>query len=242
MSSIAVNILLALSAIIFGYAFGSIPFGVIIGKVFYHKDPRDYGSGNSGGTNAGRVLGKKAGIAVILCDMLKVVIPFYAFWAILAFSGIKETYEIFDDGLIYLWLFPVFATLGHCFPFYMHFRGGKAVSCYFGILGGTSYTSLVFSFAAFMFVLKGRKMVSAASIVAGGASLLFVWTMAILDYSIAGFDSSILFFNIGVGGMLYYSLEMAAAITLMYVLLVVRHIANIKRIKAGNESKITWLK
>lgn len=57
-----------------GYLLGSLPFALIIGKVFYHTDIRQYGSGNLGGTNAGRVLGKRAGISVIVFDVLKVVL------------------------------------------------------------------------------------------------------------------------------------------------------------------------
>ena len=59
--------------ILLGYLLGSLPFALIIGKVFYHTDIRQYGSGNLGGTNAGRVLGKKAGISVIVFDVLKVL-------------------------------------------------------------------------------------------------------------------------------------------------------------------------
>ena len=60
--------------ILLGYLLGSLPFALIIGKLFYKTDVRNYGSGNLGGTNAGRVLGKKAGISVIACDVLKVVV------------------------------------------------------------------------------------------------------------------------------------------------------------------------
>ncbi|WP_288342898.1 glycerol-3-phosphate acyltransferase, partial [uncultured Dubosiella sp.] len=67
------NILYSLLCLVLGYLLGSIPFALIIGKLFYHTDIRKHGSGNLGGTNAGRVLGKKAGIAVIVCDVLKVV-------------------------------------------------------------------------------------------------------------------------------------------------------------------------
>ena len=63
--------------ILLGYLYGSIPFALVIGKVFYNTDVRESGSGNLGGTNAGRVLGKKAGISVIVLDALKAVIIFY---------------------------------------------------------------------------------------------------------------------------------------------------------------------
>lgn len=74
--------------ILLGYLLGSLPFALIIGKVFYHTDIRQYGSGNLGGTNAGRVLGKKAGISVIVFDVLKVVLaiaianPKYRKWLV----------------------------------------------------------------------------------------------------------------------------------------------------------------
>ena len=65
------SIILTIVWVLIGYFFGSIPWGLIIGKVFYKTDIREYGSGNLGGTNAGRVLGKKAGIAVTILDALK---------------------------------------------------------------------------------------------------------------------------------------------------------------------------
>ena len=78
-----VNILLGIGSIVLGYLFGSIPNGVIIGRLFFHKDPRDYGSHNSGGTNVGRVLSKRAGVATIILDMLKIILPIYVTWAVL---------------------------------------------------------------------------------------------------------------------------------------------------------------
>ena len=65
------------AAVISSYLLGAIPNGVLIGKVFFGKDPRDYYSHNSGGTNTGRVLGKKIGLLVIVLDMLKTIIPIY---------------------------------------------------------------------------------------------------------------------------------------------------------------------
>lgn len=242
MNDALANALLCLVALVGGYLFGSIPSGVIIGRVFFHKDPRDFGSGNSGGTNTGRVLGKKAGFATIALDMFKVLIPFYCFWAYLAFSGVLSTYDIFDNGVLYLWLLPVAATLGHCFPVYLGFRGGKAVACYYGILGGTSYVSAGVALVAFLSLLKAKKMVSFTSLISSFICLVFVYVMATLDWVIPGFDTSILFWNFGVGGLLYYGFEMAGALTIIYVILVIRHAGNIKRLKAGTESKITWLK
>ena len=82
MDIILYNILAAILLIIIGYVFGSIPNGIWIGKIFFHKDPRDFGSGNSGGTNVGRVFGKKIGVLCIVLDCLKIIAPFIVAWAI----------------------------------------------------------------------------------------------------------------------------------------------------------------
>ena len=102
-----VNIVTALAAALLGYFVGAIPTGIIIGKVFFHKDIREYGSGNSGGTNAGRVLGKKIGLLVIILDMLKSVLVVYVVWAITTFAGLKEYYLFADAPKIFQDLRPL---------------------------------------------------------------------------------------------------------------------------------------
>lgn len=98
--------------ILLGYLLGSLPFALIIGKVFYHTDIRQYGSGNLGGTNAGRVLGKKAGISVIVFDVLKVVL------AIAIATQVSKVAGIWT-GLA--------CCIGHCYPVFAKFHGGKAL-------------------------------------------------------------------------------------------------------------------
>ena len=95
--------------ILLGYLLGSLPFALIIGKVFYHTDIRQYGSGNLGGTNAGRVLGKKAGISVIVFDVLKVVL------AIAIATQVSKVAGIWT-GLA--------CCIGHCYPVFAKFHGG----------------------------------------------------------------------------------------------------------------------
>ena len=85
MNILLLNILVSLIILIFGYVFGSIPTAVWVGKIFFHQDPRDYGSHNAGGTNAGRLWGKKVGFCVIMLDMIKTIAPLYISWAILTF-------------------------------------------------------------------------------------------------------------------------------------------------------------
>ena len=113
------QIFIILIWIIIGYIIGSIPWGLIIGKVFYKKDIRQYGSGNLGGTNAGRVLGKKAGIAVIVLDALKALI----LMVIARF--------IYPEAIAYT---GAAVMVGHCFPLFANFKGGKGVACAFGYL------------------------------------------------------------------------------------------------------------
>ena len=121
--------------IVLGYFIGSIPFALIIGKVFYKTDIREYGSKNLGGGNAGRVLGKKAGVAVMTLDILKV--SFVVFLATL-FGG-SET-AVVCGGLA--------AAIGHCWPVFAKFRGGKAVATMYGFLFGlfvfAGYSPLAF--------------------------------------------------------------------------------------------------
>ncbi len=153
-----------------GYLLGSIPFALVIGKLFYKTDVRNYGSGNLGGTNAGRVLGKKAGISVIICDVLKVV----------AAVGIVS---YFDQNAS-IWA-GFAAAFGHCYPVFAGFRGGKAVATMFGFLLSTSIFTfqnawyLFLPLIAFLIVLYISKMVSLSSMIAAFVSSLFITYMQI---------------------------------------------------------------
>lgn len=109
--------------ILLGYLYGSIPFALVIGKVFYNTDVRESGSGNLGGTNAGRVLGKKAGISVIVLDALKAVIIFY----LSSYLSLK-----FNLNPDIKYLAGLACIFGHCYPIFAEFRGGKAVSTSLG--------------------------------------------------------------------------------------------------------------
>ena len=108
-----------LLAMIIAYLLGSIPSGIWIGKLFYGKDIRNYGSGNSGTTNTFRVLGVPAGIAVFIIDTAKGAIP-VLLPLVLATS-------------VHPLLFGLVAVLGHTFPIFAHFKGGKAVATTAGV-------------------------------------------------------------------------------------------------------------
>lgn len=148
-----------------GYVLGSIPFALVIGKVFYHTDVRQFGSGNLGGSNTGRVLGKKAGIATIAMDVLKVVV------AVAIVSLFNQEASIWA-GLA--------AAFGHCYPIFAKFKGGKAVATMFGFLLSTAIFTfqdgwfVIVPFIAFIVMLYLCKMVSLSSMIAAVVSSLYI--------------------------------------------------------------------
>ena len=141
--------------ILLGYLYGSIPFALGIGKVFYNTDVRESGSGNLGGTNAGRVLGKKAGISVIVLDALKAVIIFYLS------SYLSLKFNLNPDIKYIAGLACIF---GHCYPIFAEFRGGKAVSTSLGYFLCIEPLYAVVAIVVFLLVLKISKYVSLSSI------------------------------------------------------------------------------
>lgn len=198
--------------IILGYLLGSIPFALVIGKLFYKTDIRQYGSGNLGGTNAGRVLGKKAGISVIVLDVLKVVLA-----AGLA-SLVSEPAAIWTS---------LACCIGHCYPIFAHFKGGKAVTTMFGFLISTSififqeFSYFLVPLFMFLIILYLFKYVSLGSICASVCSSLYI-TAQLLSLDVN-------------------NLFIILASWLMTLLVISRHSANIKRIQEGTENKVSWL-
>lgn len=249
------NILVALCCLIFGYLLGSVSFSIIIGKVFYHQDPREYGSKNAGGTNAGRLWGKKVGFLIITLDMIKTIIPMWICWAILTFVPFGDkpllcsTVEYFSAARSdYLVQWPVYllanvgGTLGHNWPLFEKFKGGKGVSAFMGTILGASWglgwvPALLWYFPC----LKKTKYVSFTSMTMGIVASIFAWVWVILCMTnvipdgyqwIVGYGATI---NVA-------TWHYALIITLMAGLMIIRHHANIKRLLEGNERKIKWMK
>lgn len=200
----------AIAAVIIGYVFGSIPFALVIGLLFYKKDIRQYGSGNLGGSNAGRVLGGKAGASVTVLDALK------AFFAMTLFYFLKQ-----PDWIILL--AGLATTIGHAFPLFAKFKGGKSVATYFGFLLGIS-VYLIQSYWLFLIAL----------VIYFG--LLYLFKMSSLASMSAVSLSSLL--SLLFAGERYW---ISLALIVVAGFIVYRHRSNIKRILAGNESKITWM-
>ena len=254
MDIILYNIGIATLLTIIGYIFGSIPNGIWIGKVFFHKDPRDYGSGNSGGTNVGRIFGKKIGVLVIALDSFKVILPLYGAWAIttlvpmynglplipgvqVAFGGDTSAYLV--QWPAYLMVF-VGTTFGHCWPIFAGFKGGKNVSSFIGFASCTSWLiGFIPAFIYFAF-LKWKKMVSLTSILTSWflTLLSWIWTILILTGVLQGEWCWFGCF----GPTIQLGYVHSIIMTFGALVLTFRHKENIQRIKNGTERKITWMK
>ncbi len=218
-------ILSVICSLVIGYLFGSISNGVIIGKLFFHIDVRTLGSHNAGGTNTGRVLGKKIGLITIILDMLKTMI---AMWIVLLIARIPAVNQLLYLNPSYLvYIAGVGACLGHTFPVFFQFRGGKAVACMFGILFATNYLFALIGIAAFALFFFTTKYVSVGSMAAGVvvAGISFIPNF------------SQMFMNFAMVGDIYYSLLLI--FVALYVIL--RHHQNIARLINGTENKAKWL-
>ncbi len=254
MDIILYNILVAILVTIVGYLFGSIPNGIWIGKLFFHKDPRNYGSGNPGGTNVGRLFGKKIGVLVIVLDSLKVAVPLYLSWAILTFVPMRNGLPLMpmvqvkysQDTSEYLIHWPVYfmtfvgCTFGHCYPVFSGFKGGKNVSSFIGFACFSTWMiGFLPSFIYFAY-LKWKKMVSLAGILTSWTISLISWIWAIL--MMTGVIKGLMVWLPGFGPTFEFNYVYASIITFGAIVLTLRHHSNIKRIIDGTERKITWMK
>jgi len=252
MDIILYNIITALVCLIFGYLMGSIEFSIIIGKVFFHQDPRELGSKNAGGTNAGRLWGKKVGLTVIILDMIKTIIPMWIAWAFLTYVNFGDkplvcsTIEYFHGGNDYVIKWPVYllanlgAALGHCWPCFNHFKGGKGVSAFMGTILAASWALGWIPGLLYFAILKKTKYVSLTSMLIGVISSCMAWIWAILvlcNVLPDGYQWFVCYGpTINAASYVY-----AIVITLMTILMIVRHKANIERLRNGTERKIKWM-
>lgn len=140
---------------ILSYLYGSIPFALVIGLLFYKTDIRKFGSGNPGGSNAGRVLGSKAGLICIILDISKCFV-------VVEITKFLTPMLHLPDYAIYL--AALTCVIGHCYSAFLKFHGGKAVSVFFGYILATNFIVFAIVGITFLTVLKVSKYVSLASI------------------------------------------------------------------------------
>jgi glycerol-3-phosphate acyltransferase PlsY len=205
-------ITLGILSLLAAYLLGSLASAVWIGKWLYNIDVREHGSGNAGATNVFRVLGKKAGIPVLVIDALKgwlaVMIPV---WLL----GNFDSPVLFENFRV---LCGAMAVLGHVFPVFAGFRGGKGVATLLGVAFGMFPLAALCGLGLFMLVLLSTHYVSLGSILASLGYGLFLLVVEKVYH-----DASIIF-----------------AITIP-LLVIVTHKANIQRLLSGSENR-TYLR
>jgi glycerol-3-phosphate acyltransferase PlsY len=160
---------------VIGYLVGAIPFGLIISKMV-GVDVRTQGSRNIGATNVNRVLGKKLGFITLVCDCLKGLLPMYLAALILSESETKE---------LIVALTGVMAVLGHMFPIYLGFRGGKGVATGMGVLLYLSFPAIAISLVVFVATVTLTGFVSAGSLLASGLIPLWLYLLGASKVTIA---------------------------------------------------------
>ena len=205
---------------IIAYLLGSIPSAVWIGKRYYGVDVREYGSKNAGTTNVLRVLGTRAAIPVFAIDFLK------GFLAVSIFSLLKYDTAIPSQAwIVNFKILAVFVVvLGHIFPIFANFRGGKGVATVLGAVTGIQPNIALLCFAVWFLVLAVWHYVSLASIVAGCSFPIFVSIFSGSIYARHGIDHTSISFLV---------FSFAVAIALIWT-----HRKNVGRLLEGTESKV----
>ena len=213
--------LLFAPAILGAYLLGSIPFGVLIAMA-YGKDLRAIGSGNIGATNVARALGKKWAYICFALDVLKGMIPMLVTMPL----ATSEPAQGNEFVLHLLWLVVgCAAIIGHIFPIYLKFKGGKGVSTSFGVaLGLWPYYTIcaVIAIAVWIVVVLIWRYVSLASI---AASVTFPLALILAIVIKPGWEFAALW-------------PLVIAATVIPLMVIILHRENIKRLLAGKESKI----
>jgi len=200
-------------SLILAYLIGSIPTAVWIGKIFYNLDVREHGSGNAGATNTFRVLGKAAGIPVLIFDILKGILA-------ISLANTLGDYIKGGDSLINLKIaLGVSAFLGHLYPIYVGFRGGKGVATMLGIIISLNYPSALLAVAVFIIVFKISKYVSLSAMIAAYSYPVFI----------------LVIYKSNSPTMVVFSLLVAIIIT-------ITHQKNIERLFNSKESKMSLFK
>ncbi len=203
-----INIFLLICA----YLLGSIPSAVWIGKYFYKIDVREYGSGNAGATNTFRVLGKRAGIPVLLIDVLK---GFTAVCLVYFSEYTPNTNQYINLQLV----LGIASLVGHIFPLFASFRGGKGIATLLGIILAVHPYAALFSMSVFVLILLTTNYVSLGSIIAALAFPIVVITV----------------FHVRVPSLIIFSILIA-------IMVLITHQKNIERLLRKEESKAKLIK
>jgi glycerol-3-phosphate acyltransferase PlsY len=207
------DVLLIIILAIAAYLIGSIPSSVWVGKAYFGIDVRDFGSGNAGATNTFRVLGNTTGTVVLFLDIVK------GLTAASLIHYLPHVHHGTEQFINLQLLFGLLAVVGHIFPVYENFKGGKGIATLFGMLLGIHYVLALACVGLFIVVLFSTKYVSLSSILAAVAFPLLTIFVFKRDEP------------------LFIAFGIAAA-----VLVVLTHKKNITRLLNGEESKANLFK
>lgn len=196
--------------IIIAYLLGSIPTGLWIGLYFYKINLREHGSGNTGTTNTFRILGVKAGLITLFVDILKGTIS----TILPLLLGVHSISPI---------LIGFFAVLGHTFPLFAQFKGGKAVATSAGVLLGFAPLFFLFLAVVFLLILYLFSMISLSSILTAVVAVIMVSLSPHFGFLIPHSDLVFVLTVLMLAGIIIY-----------------RHMDNIKRILAKKENLVPW--
>lgn len=209
-----------LTVLLISYVLGSIPSAIWVGKIYKGVDVREHGSGNAGTTNTFRVLGVPAGVTVFAMDFMKGFIP--SFWlsaiAFDLFAGPLAPPNWDVEAFLKI-ACGLFAVIGHMFPLFARFKGGKGAATACGMLFGVEPISIAISFVMFGLIILITKYVSLASIT---ATLLYPINLLVMRYGLdIEIDGSIIVFAIIVASGIIY-----------------KHKSNIQRLIDGTENRV----
>lgn len=200
---------------IIAYAIGSINFSVILSKKMAGFDVREKGSGNAGSTNMLRAVGKKAAILTLVCDILKGVVSI-----LIAFLVGKIVKDV--DRALLIQIAGILVVIGHTFPIFFGFKGGKGVATSFGVLLMVNWKIGFICLTFALVIIIASKMVSMGSI---GAAILFpVLTIFINEHYI-----------VSASGLKYFIFSLILAVFVIF-----NHRENVKRILNGTENKLCF--
>jgi len=194
-----------ISCIIIAYILGNISGGMIFGKLLFNKDIRDYGSKNAGTTNALRVFGIKAGALTFIVDLLKSILACFIGMKLLGLNGVL--------------LAGIFVVLGHNWPVFLNFKGGKGIASSFGFIIFLDYKIAIVAIIIFITIVVLTKYISLGSMLT---------TTLVLPISYIFFE--------------YRNIYVLLTFLFLASLSIFRHKSNIIRLVNGNENKINFKK
>jgi acyl phosphate:glycerol-3-phosphate acyltransferase len=208
------------------YLLGAIPSGYLLGIWIKGIDIRKHGSGNTGATNAVRVLGFKTGIWAFVFDFLKGGFVMGILW----YFKLEQFYilGVFNTEILY----GAVAVIGHVYSVFLNFKGGKAMATSAGMIFFIEPVIALIVIISFILVLLKRKIVSIASLTAAGLTMLLMLLRPVMH---ALFPDSLFFY--GNKSLETYALE-SVVVALLGVLILYRHMSNLRRLGEGKENKM----